>query len=90
MKKNYQARLVFPSVFHEFSFDKEDFKKKELTDFCYSQKKLHPKGLHRSNRGGWHSPIINITEENPMSIHLRKGLANSVFCLLYTSPSPRD
>ena len=80
--KNYQPRLVFPSVFHEFSFDKKDFKKKELIDFCYSQKKLHPKGLHRSNRGGWHSPIINITEENPMSIHLRKGLANSVFTTL--------
>ena len=82
MKKNYQARLVFPSVFHEFSFDKEDFKKKELTDFCYSQKKLHPKSLHRSNRGGWHSPVLNVNDENPMSVHLRKGLAKSVFTTL--------
>ena len=43
MKQNYQARILFPSIFHEYTFEESDFSKDELIDFCYSQKKLHPK-----------------------------------------------
>ena len=82
MKQNYQARILFPSIFHEYTFEESDFSKDELIDFCYSQKKLHPKSLQRSNRGGWHSPIFNINDENPISIHLRRGLSQSVFTTL--------
>ena len=45
MNQNYQARLLFPSVFHEYTFEEKDFNKDELIDFCYSQKKLNPKGV---------------------------------------------
>ena len=84
MKKNYLARLVFPTLFHEYIFKKVDFKKdkKELIDFCYAQKKLHPKGILRSNYGGWHSPIYKIEDNNPISKYLKKGLGNSVFIML--------
>ncbi len=82
MKKNYQARLAFPSVFHEYNFNKKDFKKNKLIDFCYAEKKQNPKGLKRSNRGGWHSRVININEDNPISSHLKNGLGKSVFTTL--------
>tara|TARA_A100001011_G_scaffold380651_1_gene448219 strand:+ start:1322 stop:1939 length:618 start_codon:yes stop_codon:yes gene_type:complete len=82
MKKNYQARLAFPTVFHEYSFNKKDFKKNKLIDFCYAEKKQNPKGLKRSNRGGWHSRVININEDNPISSHLKNGLGKSVFTTL--------
>ena len=82
MKKNYQARLAFPSVFHEYNFNKKDFKKNKLIDFCYAEKKQNPKGLKRSNRGGWHSRIYNINEDNLISEHLKKGLGKSVFTTL--------
>ena len=82
MKKNYQARLAFPSVFHEYNFNKKDFKKNKSIDFCYAEKKQNPKGLKRSNRGGWHSRVININEDNPISSHLKNGLGKSVFTTL--------
>ena len=82
MKKNYQARLAFPTVFHEYNFNKKDFKKNKLIDFCYAEKKQNPKGLKRSNRGGWHSRIYNINEDNLISEHLKKGLGKSVFTTL--------
>ena len=82
MKKNYQARLAFPSVFHEYNFNKKDFKKNKLIDFCYAEKEQNPKGLKRSNRGGWHSRVININEDNPISSHLKNGLGKSVFTTL--------
>lgn len=82
MKKNYQARLAFPSVFHEYNFNKKDFKKNKLIDFCYAEKEQNPIGLKRSNRGGWHSRVININEDNPISSHLKNGLGKSVFTTL--------
>ena len=82
MKKNYQARLAFPTVFHEYNFNKKDFKKNKLIDFCYAEKEQNPKGLKRSNRGGWHSRIYNINEDNLISEHLKKGLGKSVFTTL--------
>ena len=82
MKKNYQARLAFPSVFHEYNFNKKDFKKNKLIDFCYVEKEKNPIGLKRSNRGGWHSRVININEDNPISSHLKNGLGKSVFTAL--------
>ena len=82
MTKNYQARLIFPSIFHEYTFKKKYFKQKELIDFCYEQKKLHPNTIYRSNRGGLHSPDYHINEENPISIHLRNVIGQSVFTTL--------
>ena len=82
MPENYQARLAFPTVFHEYSFNKKDFKKNKLINFCYAEKKQNPKGLKRSNRGGWHSRVININEDNPISTHLKNGLGKSVFTTL--------
>ena len=81
MNQNYQLRLIFPLAFHEYTFEKEDFNKDELVDFCYTQKKLNPKGIDRSNRGGWHSRIFDIKKEkeSPISIVLAKGLGKSVF-----------
>lgn len=82
MTENYQARLVFPTIFHEYTFKKKEIKKKELVNFCYEQKKLQPKSLVRSNRGGWHSRIYDINEDNPISELLKKGLGKSVFTTL--------
>ena len=82
MTENYLARLVFPSVFHEYIFKKKDFKKNELIKFCYEQKKIQPDSLSRSNQGGWHSRIYNINEDNPISELLKKGLGKSVFTTL--------
>jgi len=73
-------RLLFPCAFHEYDFSKKNFNKNELINYCYSQKELNPKGLHgRSNDGGWHSPIYNLTEDNVISTILKKGLQKSVF-----------
>ena len=43
MNQNYQARILFPSIFHEYTFEESDFSKDELIDFCYSQKKITSK-----------------------------------------------
>lgn len=82
MTENYQARLAFSTIFHEYNFKKKDFYKKELVNFCYEQKKIQPKSLNRSNRGGWHSRIYNINEDNLISELLKKGLGKSVFTTL--------
>ena len=84
MRRNYKARLVFPSIFHEYIFKKVDFKKdkKDLIDFCYLQKEIHSKGLIKSNYGGWHSPVYSINNDNLISEYLKKGLGKSVFTTL--------
>ena len=80
MTSKYQARLIFPSIFHEYIFDKIDFDREKLIEFCYLQKEKYPDGLHRSNNGGWHSPIYNAhDEDNILSDQINKGLANSLF-----------
>ena len=82
MTENYQARLAFPTIFHEYNFNKKDFKKNKLINFCFLEKKQNPKDLKRSNRGGWHSRIYNINEDNLISELLKKGLGKSVFTTL--------
>ena len=72
LNQNYQLRLIFPLAFHEYTFEKEDFNKDELVDFCYTQKKLNPKGIDRSNRGGWHSETFKLDDKN--SIQLKFAL----------------
>lgn len=80
MTAKYQARLIFPSIFHEYIFDKKDFDREKLIEFCYLQKEKYPDGLQRSNSGGWHSPIFNVQDDkNILSKLIKKGLADSVF-----------
>jgi len=80
MTAKYQARLMFPQIFHEYIFDEKDFDREKLIEFCYLQKEKYSDGLQRSNSGGWHSPIFNVQDdENILSKLIKKGLADSVF-----------
>ena len=47
---NYTARMIFPTIIHEYLFDEID--EKEAIDFCYKQKEQDPQGKVLSNRGG--------------------------------------
>ena len=77
---NYTARMIFPTVIHEYLYDK--FNEKEAIDFCYKQRELDPKGKVISNRGGWHSNFFNVTDDNIISHTLSKGLGKSIFTSL--------
>tara|TARA_Y100001937_G_scaffold60875_1_gene83239 strand:- start:1925 stop:2515 length:591 start_codon:yes stop_codon:yes gene_type:complete len=77
---NYTARMIFPTVIHEYLYDK--FNEKEAIDFCYKQRELDPKGKVISNRGGWHSNFFNVTDDNIISHTLGKGLGKSIFTSL--------
>ena len=39
MKPSYKARIVFPSIFHEYNFNKEDFDN-ALKDFLGRKRKF--------------------------------------------------
>ena len=77
---NYTARMIFPTVIHEYLYDK--FNEKEAIDFCYKQREIDPKGKVISNRGGWHSNFFNVTDDNIISHTLSKGLGKSIFTSL--------
>ena len=77
---NYTARMIFPTVIHEYLYDK--FNEKEAIDFCYKQREIDPKGKVISNRGGWHSNFFNVTDDNIISHTLGKGLGKSIFTSL--------
>ena len=49
LMNNYTARMIFPTIIHEYLYDKID--EKEAIDFCYRQKELDPQGKVLSNRG---------------------------------------
>ena len=74
---NYNLRMLFPTCIHEYVFDK--FDADELINFCYKQKEKNPEGQINSNRGGWHSPFYDFTDDNIITKTLAEGLGKSVF-----------
>ena len=80
---NYTARMIFPTIIHEYLHD--NFDEKEAIDFCYKQKELDPQGKVISNRGGWHSNFFNVTDDNIISNILTEGLGKSIFTALRPS-----
>ena len=72
--------MIFPTVIHEYIFD--EINEKEVINFCYKQKQQDPKGLTISNRGGWHSQLFNLTDDNIISHLLGKGFGKSIFTSL--------
>ena len=77
---NYTARMIFPTIIHEYLYDK--FDEKEAIDFCYKQRELDPQGKVISNRGGWHSSFFNVTDDNIISHTLGEGFGKSIFTSL--------
>ena len=78
MSRNYKIGLIFPTIIHEYEFDK--FDNNDLIKFCYEQKDKDPIGQKLSNRGGWHSKDFSIgKDENIISTILSEGLGKSVF-----------
>ena len=67
---------IFPTILHDFK--SIDYNKKELVNFCYSEKKKHPEGIEgRSNRGySWHSRDYNMEEDNLLSSILLSSIDN--------------
>ena len=67
---------IFPTILHDFK--SIDYNKKELLNFCYSEKKKHPEGIEgRSNRGySWHSRDYNMEEDNLLSSILLSSIDN--------------
>ena len=78
--KSYNIQLIFPCLIHQYTFT--SIKKKDIINFAYQLKKNDPKGINKSNQGGWHSNPINITTDNIVSDTLKKGLWESVFSSL--------
>ena len=58
---------IFPTILHDFK--STDYSKKELVNFCYSEKKKYPAGMEgRSNYGNsWHSSDHYMEEDNLIS-----------------------
>ena len=80
LMNNYTARMIFPTIIHEYLYDK--FDEKEAIDFCYKQRELDPQGKVISNRGGWHSSFFNVTDDNIISHTLGEGFGKSIFTSL--------
>ena len=78
---NYNLRMLFPTCIHEYVFDQ--FNTDELKKFCYEQKDKNPEGQFKSNRGGWHSPFYDFTDDNIITETLAEGLGKSVFTSLH-------
>ena len=59
--------IIFPTILHDFK--SIDYNKKELVNFCYSEKKKYPAGMEgRSNYGNsWHSSDHYMEEDNLIS-----------------------
>mgnify|MGYP001160066817 CR=1 FL=1 len=74
---NYTVKMIFPTCIHEYVFDK--FDADELINFCYKQKDENPEGQFNSNRGGWHSPFYDFSDDNIITQTLAEGLGKSVF-----------
>tara|TARA_Y100001963_G_scaffold91111_1_gene125577 strand:- start:75 stop:659 length:585 start_codon:yes stop_codon:yes gene_type:complete len=68
---------IFPTILHDFK--SLEYNKKELLNFCYSEKKKHPAGLQRSNQGNsWHSSDQYMEGNNLISSILFSSI-NSYF-----------
>ena len=66
---------IFPTILHDFK--SIDYNKKELVNFCYSEKKKHPEGIERSNKGNsWHSSDHYMEEDNLLSSILLSSIDN--------------
>ena len=69
--------IIFPTILHHF--DAINFNKRELVDFCYSEKKKYPVGVERSNEGNsWHSKDNYMSGNNLISSILFSSI-NSYF-----------
>ena len=77
---NYKVQMLFPVCLHDYVFD--EFDEEGLIKFCYEQKEKDSEGQVKSNRGGWHSSFFDITDDNIISTHLKRGLGKSIFTCL--------
>ena len=55
MNIRYDAHPLFPSVVHYIEINDFEHIKKEIVDFVYQEKRINPKGVNKSNHGGWQS-----------------------------------
>ena len=83
MNNDYTVRMIFPTLMHEYLYDKINVK--EIVDFCYKQKELNLEGQIKSNRGGWHSQYFNLNDDNIISHTLGEGFGKSIFTSLNQS-----
>ena len=83
MNNDYTVRMIFPTLMHEYLYDKINVK--EIVDFCYKQKELNLEGQIKSNRGGWHSQYFNLNDDNIISHTLGEGFGKSIFTSLNPS-----
>ena len=67
---------IFPTILHDLK--SIDYNKKELLNFCYSEKKKYPEGLEgRSNIGNsWHSSDHYMGEDNLISSILSSSISS--------------
>jgi len=67
---------LFPVSIHQIDVDGFDEVKNDLIDYIYDLKNSEPNGIRVSNRGGWHSSLFNIDDENILQEFLSKCLSN--------------
>jgi uncharacterized protein (TIGR02466 family) len=66
---------IFPIVVHNFDFLNFKNLQNELIEYAYKEKKKNPKGVQKSNRGGWQSSNIGISK-NIIVEELFKSIVN--------------
>jgi uncharacterized protein (TIGR02466 family) len=55
MDTQYSAVPLFPSIVHCIEINDFEKIKKEIVDFAYQEKRINPKGVNKTNKGGWQS-----------------------------------
>ncbi len=58
---------IFPSLILKETIKNYEKHKSKLIDFAYNERKLDPKGVIKSNEGGWHSDDKYASFSNPFS-----------------------
>ena len=83
MNIRYNAHPLFPSVVHYIEINDFEHIKKEIVDFVYQEKRINPKGVNKSNRGGWQSETKYHSFDNIIkSTVLKTFIDSSLFIFL--------
>lgn len=57
-----KTHKLFPTPIFEFKIQNHESLNSELEKYIYKLQKDDPKGMIKSNSGGWHSPFFNIRD----------------------------
>jgi len=60
---NYRVQSIFPCPIHMFDVNGFGGLQKVLIDYAYNERKNDPIGVNVSNRGGWQSQNISVSNE---------------------------